>query len=472
MTDPAAKPPLFVDLDGTLIKTDSLLESVLKLTKRNPLFLLLYPFWLMQGRAGFKQQVAKRVSLAGSEVPVNEEFHEFLRQQQDRELILISASNQKAVDELAQNFDLFASCIGSSAGLNLRGHNKLEKIQQLCEKNGFAYAGNSSVDLPIWEQASEVLMVNCPPYLRSQLSATASVQEFDAPLPWFSQLLKAMRPHQWLKNGLLFVPLILAHQANDIGLLAQATIAFISFSLCATSVYLLNDLMDLDADRQHRQKKNRPFAAGTLSLQLGIGVHFLLLLTAFALAFILPAGFVTVLLGYWVLTVLYTVVLKRILLLDLIVLAQLYTIRLVAGAAAVSVVASPWLLGFSMALFFSLGIVKRVTELINADNGGKKLPGRAYRSDHRRLLTLIGTVCSLLTVTTVGFYINSEEAMRLYSKPMMLWPICILLFLILYRLWGFALGGKLEEDPVLFAISDHPSQVATVLMFLVLYLAI
>ncbi len=472
MSEPVTNIPLFVDLDGTLIKSDSLLESVLILIKSNPLTLFLLPFWLMTGRAGFKQRVAERVSLASCALPVNEEFYAFLELQKERELTLISASNQKVVDEIAQHFDLFSNCIGSTEAHNLRGHNKLEMIYKLCNNGDFSYAGNSSVDLPIWEQASEVIMVNCPPGLRTRLKNSSGLLSFDAPSPWPGQLWQAMRPHQWLKNGLLFVPLILAHQANDIDLLVRASIAFISFSLCASSVYLLNDLMDLAADRQHKQKKSRPFAAGTLSLQLGIIAHFLLLATAFALAFTLPIGFVAVLTGYWILTALYTVLLKRILLLDLIVLAQLYTIRLVAGAAAVSVVASPWLLGFSMALFFSLGIVKRVTELIKADSADRQLPGRAYKGDHRRLLTLIGTLCSLAAVVTIGFYITSEEALRLYSEPMMLWPICILLFLVLYRLWGFALGGRLEEDPVLFAISDHPSQLATALMFVVLYLAI
>lgn len=434
--------------------------------------LFLLPVWLLQGRASFKQRVAERVSLTNRNFPLNTEFFAYLQAQKERELTLISAANQKAVSEIAEEFGLFNACIGSSEDLNLRGRNKLERIQQLCQHGDFAYAGNSHVDLPIWEQAREVIMVNCPNRLQDRLDHSATASVFDEPAPWAGQLIKAMRPHQWLKNGLLFVPLILAHQFDELLLLSQAAIAFISFSFCASSVYLLNDLMDLDADRQHKQKKDRPFAAGTLSLQLGIVVHFLLLLSAFFLAFFLPSEFFIVLTAYWVLTVLYTLLLKRILLLDLIVLAQLYTIRLVAGAAAVSVIASPWLLGFSMALFFSLGIVKRVTELINLEIAAESLPGRAYRNDHRRLLTFIGTLCSIVAVGTIGFYINSDEAARLYSTPMMLWPICVLLFLILYRLWGFALGGKLEEDPVLFAISDHPSQLATALMFLVLYLAI
>jgi len=442
------------------------------LLKSNPLFVFLLPWWLRKGRAGFKQEIAQRVSLAEVDLPLNEEFFAYLQDQDERELVLISATNQKAIDEIAQHYELFNDCIGSSGDLNLRGRNKLERIQQLCDQGAFAYAGNSHVDLPIWEQASQVIMVNSPAKLQERLADAADIKLFDQPRPWLQQLLQAMRPHQWLKNGLLFVPLILAHQANETALLVQSFIAFLSFSLCASSVYLLNDLMDLPADRQHKEKKHRPFAAGTLPLQIGFIAHFVLLLVSFALAIMLPAGFFQVLLGYWMLTVLYTLLLKRILLLDLIVLAQLYTIRLVAGAAAVSVVASPWLLGFSMALFFSLGMVKRVTELINADPDKEQLPGRAYRHDHRRMLTLIGTLCSLVAVITIGLYINSEEAVRLYSEPLMLWPICVLLFLVLYRMWGFALAGKLEEDPVLFAISDHPSQVATGLMFLVLYLAI
>jgi 4-hydroxybenzoate polyprenyltransferase/phosphoserine phosphatase len=475
LSAPDSKTPLFVDLDGTLIKTDSLLESVLVLVKSNPLYLFVLPLWLLQGRAGFKHEVASRVSLKNLQLPLNEEFSKFLKEQKDkgRQLTLISATNQKAVDEIANRFELFTAAIGSSEDLNLRGNNKLDHIQQLCSGEAFSYAGNSSVDLPIWESAAEVVMVNCTARLQNRIENDAPKLHFDPPNHRAAELWRAMRPHQWLKNGLLFVPLILAHQIQELGLLLQACIGFVSFSLCASSVYLLNDLMDLNADRLHASKKHRPFAAGRLPLGLGVFVHFFLLLLAFLFALFLPPGFFAVLLGYWMLTVLYTFVLKRILLLDLLVLAQLYTIRLVAGAAAVDVAASPWLLAFAMALFFSLAVVKRVTELNNTDQlESESVPGRAYRLQHKRALTVVGMFASLIAVVIIGFYINGEEALRLYSSPMMLWPICILLFLILWRLWGFALGGKLEEDPVLFAANDHPSQLAAALMFLVLYLAI
>lgn len=473
MSESAEKLPLFVDLDGTLIKTDSLLESVLLLLKSNPLYLFVLPLWLLRGRAAFKHKIASRVSLSAGRIPVNEEFFTWLKDQKERDLILISASNQKAVDEIARSFDLFDAHIGSTGTHNLKGENKLRRIRELSGDSRFAYAGNSRADLPIWEAASQVVMVNCPAQLGHKFRNHKQCLHFDPPGQLLRNLWRTMRPHQWLKNGLLFVPLILAHRVEEIDLVVQAMTGFLSFSLCASSVYVLNDLMDLNADRSHSHKQNRPLASGELPLHIGVIAHILLLFAAFALAWYLPVGFFAVLFGYWLLTVLYTFVLKRIFLLDLLVLAQLYTIRLVAGAAAVAVIASPWLLAFSMVLFFSLAAVKRVTELIRTPElAQKKLPGRAYRNSHKGLLTGFGMLGSMLAVVTIGFYINGDEAQRLYGSPLLLWPICILLSLILFRLWRFALGGKLQEDPVLFAISDHPSQFATALMFLVLYLAI
>ena len=473
MSESVANTPIFVDLDGTLIKTDSLLESALLLVKSNPFYLFILPFWLLQGRAAFKHKVASRVVLSAQRLPVNQEFFAWLENQKERDLILISASNQKTVDEIAQSFDLFSAHIGSTQTHNLKGKNKLRRIRKLCGESGFAYAGNSHADLPIWEAASQKLLVNCPASLKQKLNSQSECLQFDQPGPWLGKFWRTMRPHQWLKNGLLFVPLILAHQVQEPDLVMQALLGFLSFSLCASSVYILNDLMDLNADRAHSNKKDRPLASGELPLHRAIAALFLLLLAAFLLAVMLPVGFFAVLFGYWFLTVLYTFVLKRIFLLDLLVLAQLYTIRLVAGAAAVNVIASPWLLAFSMALFFSLAAVKRIIELINSSGQpGNSLPGRAYRDAHKFLLTGFGMLGSLLAVITIGFYINSEEAQRLYGTPGLLWPICVLLLLILWRLWRFALGGKLHDDPVLFAISDHPSQLATALMFLVLYLAI
>jgi 4-hydroxybenzoate polyprenyltransferase/phosphoserine phosphatase len=465
--------PLFVDLDGTLIKSDLSVESLLCLLKRNPLYMLVLPLWLLKGLAHLKQKIAERVDLDTSRLAVNEEFMAYLRQQKERgrSLTLISASNQKYVDAVAAQSGLFTRSIGSSDSDNLKGRHKLARIEELTGKQAFAYAGNSAADIPLWQAATEVIKVNCSADLFRANGSSQSELQFDSPAPWLPQLWRAMRPHQWLKNGLIFVPLILAHRINELPLAFAALLAFFSFSLCASSVYLLNDLLDLDSDRRHASKCSRPLAAGTLPLVTALLAAPLLLLLAFAVAALLPIAFLQALFAYWLLTLLYSVYLKSVFLLDVVTLGLLYTQRLIAGAAAVSVIASPWLLAFSFCMFLGLALVKRVTEVQDA-SGEDSVPGRAYKPSQRSLLTITGVSANFVAVLVFAFYIYAPETTALYSSPTILWGVCVLLLILLIRLWHHAIGGRLHHDPILFAVSDLPSQVLTGLMFVVLWLAI
>ena len=467
--------PLFVDLDGTLIKTDLLFEGLFLLLRHNPLFLLVLPIWLLRGRAKLKQEIAKRVCSDVSLLPVNEEFRDYLRKEKDagRALTLISASDQQAVDRVAVHFGLFDQSVGSDGSTNLKSEAKLAKIQELSGGKEFAYAGNSAADIPVWSAAEEVIRVNCRGSLGNSTTQGKLEKHFDQPDALLPVLWRALRPHQWLKNGLLFIPLILAHQISDLNLLQHALTAFICFSLVASSVYLLNDLLDLEADRKHRSKCYRPLASGKLPIQFATLVAPLLLVIALLIAHLLPLDFLIVLAVYWALTLLYSFFLKQLFLVDVITLAGLYTLRLLAGAAAVHVEASPWLIAFSMSLFLGLAIVKRVTELANLiEESEMKMPGRAYATSHLKFLSILGVAASMTAVLVFAFYINAEETITLYSSPITLWPICGLLFLILFRIWNFAIEGKLQDDPVLFALSDHPSQIASGLMFVILWMAI
>lgn len=467
------QPPLFVDLDGTLIKSDLSVESLLCLLKRNPLYLIVLPLWLIKGLAHLKQKIAERVDLETSRLAANEEFMAYLKQQKERgrSLTLISASNQKYVDAVASDFALFTESIGSSASDNMKGRHKLNRIKELTGEKPFAYAGNSAADIPLWQAATEVIKVNCSAGLYRVIGSNQSELMFDTPAPWLPQLWRAMRPHQWLKNGLIFVPLILAHRINELPLAFAALLAFFSFSLCASSVYLLNDLLDLDNDRRHASKCRRPLAAGTLPLVTAIQAAPLLLLLAFAVAALLPIAFLQALFAYWLLTLLYSVYLKSVFLLDVVTLALLYTQRLIAGAAAVAVIASPWLLAFSLCLFLGLALVKRVTEVQDA-GGEDSVPGRAYKPSHRSMLTITGVSANFAAVLVFALYIYAPETTVLYSSPVILWGVCVLLLILLIRLWQRAIAGKLHHDPLLFAVSDLPSQLLTGLMFVVLWLAI
>jgi len=465
--------PLYVDLDGTLIKSDLMFESILLLVKRNLMFILALPFWLLKGRAYLKARLAERVRVSVDQLPVNEEFHAYLKGQkeQGRELILISASNQDVVDDVSSHFNLFSHAIGSGSKLNLKAKNKLAKIKELTEGERFSYAGNSVDDLPIWQEASEALLVNCGNSLAKRVN-NEQTNRFDRPPSLFATFLQAMRPHQWLKNLLVFVPLLLSHQLNQTNLLLVSLVAYISFSLCASSVYFLNDLFDLKADRQHQTKRKRAFASGELPLAAGFIGGPILFLAAILIALSLPQTFVVVLLFYWLLTSLYSYYLKTLFLVDVFTLAILYSLRIVAGAAAIAVETTVWLLAFSFFLFLGLALVKRVTELLNViAEGQSKIEGRAYRDEHLSLLSRIGSASSAAAIVVFILYITAPETTGLYNMPLVLWLICPLLMFLLYRIWQLAHTQKLEEDPVLFALTDRVGQTIAVACGILIWIA-
>ena len=453
---------LFVDLDGTLIRTDLLFESLLRLIRRNPLYLAVIPFWLLRGRAWLKHQIARRVKIDAAGLPYNEEFLAWLRQQRagGRAMTLISASNQSYVDAVGEHLGLFEAAVGSDAETNLKSRRKLRRIEEIAEGGEFAYAGDSRADLPIWSRAKQIVMVNCAPAVSRRFASRENdVLNFGSAGAVFRPLLHAIRPHQWLKNTLLFVPLILSHQLTQPELLFASAIGFIGFCLCTSSVYLLNDMLDLDSDRAHRTKRKRPFAAGELPLAAGFVAAPALLAGAFLVSSLLPADFRLVLLIYWLLTCLYSFALKRIFLVDVATLATLYALRVAAGAEAIEVVTTNFLIAFSLCFFLGLALVKRVTELVNLQSQATEaVSGRAYRRSHEPLLSVIGCLASVMAVVVFAFYINAPATTRLYGSPLMLWLICPLLIVLLGRIWRLARAGRLHEDPVLFAVEDRFSQ--------------
>lgn len=434
------------------------------------------PLWLLKGRANLKHQLAQRVDIPYQLLPRNPEFHAYLTQQEEsgRDIVLISASNQQQVRELSNHWGIFIDAVGSDEELNLKAESKLLRIIELNQKSRFAYAGNSSADLPIWEEADEIVMVNCADSLSTKLENKGnSITQFDTPGSDLYKFFLAMRPHQWLKNGLLFLPLILSHQVNQSDLALQTFIGFVSFSLCASSVYFLNDMLDLNSDRQHHSKRFRQFAAGNLSLIYGFIGTPILLITAFAVATLLPPDFILVLFLYWVLTTLYSLFLKRLMIVDVLTLALLYTLRIIAGSAAITVVTTGWLLSFSFFLFLGLAIVKRYVEYSNLLSMKRSsTEGRAYSTGSLKMLSVAGVSSCLVAVAVFAIYINAPDTIELYAQPGLLWLICPLLLLLLGRIWNFAYQGKLDEDPVLFAVSDHPSQIITLLCGLLVWLAI
>ncbi len=469
--------PLCIDLDGTLIRSDLQIESLFALLKKNPLNLFLVFAWLWRGKAHMKEQIARRVELDVANLPYDRPFCDYLQEQKGsgRQLLLVTASNEKYARQVADYLGLFDKVMASDGAISLSGRRKAERLLAAFGERGFDYAGNARVDVKVWRHARQALLVNPEPGVRRLAQRVTELgPAFDDRPAGLATWLKAMRPHQWLKNLLLFVPLIMAHRVDEPGLLLQAVVAFVAFSLCASSVYLLNDLFDLEADRRHRLKRRRPLAAGDLSVQRAVLLAPLLLAVALLLSLLLPWRFTGVLLIYYLFTLAYSLRLKQSPLVDVLVLAGLYTLRIIAGAEAVALGSTFWLLAFSMFLFFSLAQVKRYSELRDLDQEGEEAmnAARGYRAVDLEGLAQSGVVSGYLSVLVLALYINSPQIEGLYHHPKLIWLLCPLLLYWIGRVWMLARRGEMHEDPVLFALRDRRSYAVATLMALILWAAI
>ncbi len=470
------KPPLCVDLDGTLIKTDLLWESLLVLLKQNPLLAILLPWWLLKGKAHLKHEIARRVTLDASTLPYDQELVEFLSNERraGRELMLATASHTSYAQAVAAHLGLFDERVyGSDRSVNLKGARKVALLVERYGARRFAYAGNSTADFPVWAEAGEAIVVNASATVVSRARTLTTVSRvFSTPVTWVKQVAKALRVHQWAKNVLVFVPVLASHQLTNGRLLLQAGLAFFSFSLCASSVYIVNDCLDLESDRRHPRKRNRPFASGSLSIPFGLALAAACLLGGILLAFALPRLFWLVLAGYLVLTTAYSLYLKQFVLLDVIILAQLYTVRVYGGGAATGVPPSHWLLTFSLFLFLSLALVKRFTELrLMSQAEGEGLPGRGYWVTDVEHVSSIGTASGLLAVLVLALYISSKEVLLLYTHADVLWLVCPVMLYWISRVWMLAYRNRMDDDPVVFAVKDPKSYAMAALIAAILFFA-
>lgn len=454
--------PLCVDLDGTLVNTDLSIESLFGVLRRRPWLAFMLPVWLSAGKARLKSELASRARPDVSVLPYNPQVLQLVTaaKESGRRVILVTGSHRSFADDVSAHLGLFDEVMATDDRVNLTGRRKAGALDECCGRGGYEYVANGRVDLPIWESAGAVVTVNAP---RSVVARVAKLNkphvDIASTRPTLRRWLKAIRLHQWAKNVLLFIPLITAHRLFDLDALLSGVIAFLSFGLCASATYIVNDLFDLDSDRHHRTKRNRPFASGALSLQSGIVASSLLLFGGVALAFALPVGFRAALLAYLCATLLYSFVLKRVASLDVLILAGLYTLRIIAGAFAAGVLLSFWLLAFSMFMFLCLALVKRVAELIELDrgprtNGEQKVRGREYDTADIHILQILGASSGYLAVLVLALYINSPEVSLLYRTPEILWLIAPLMLLWVTRLWVVTTRGYMDEDPVFFAIKD------------------
>ncbi len=468
--------PLCVDLDGTLIFSDALLESALLLIKRNPFNVLQFALWLLRGRAVLKAEIARRVKLNPATLPYNRELVSWLESEHagGRSLWLCTAANVRLAEAVAAHLGIFDGVIASDDHTNLAGDSKAARLVERFGERGFDYCGNEHRDLKVWRHANGAIVANGGPKLQRDAAASAPVlQAFPSRHNSLRAAFRAIRPHQWAKNALTFVPLLAAHAAGNSQSLIDVTLAAIAFCLCASSVYVLNDLLDLEADRAHPRKSKRPFAAGTLSIGAGLALVPALLGTAIVIANFLPVRFEMVFATYYLVTVAYSFSLKGRVIVDALALAGLYTLRIIAGAAAAAVPLSFWLLLFSVFLFLSLAFVKRFAEL-DALRRQQRLraAGRGYHVDDLPLLQNLGTSAGYLSVLVLALYINSPAVEGLYRQPKLIWFLCVLLLYWISRVWMKAQRGEMHDDPVVFALKDRVSLVVGVLAVITMLLAV
>lgn len=468
MTHPG-DPVLVVDMDGTLSRTDTLHEAVFAFVSASPWRAPALVGWLGLGKAGFKTRLADECLADAGRLPLNEAVLDLVRaaRAEGRRTALVSAADQRQAQALAARLGLFDEVHGTTkGGVNLSGAAKAAFLTDRYGEKGFDYVGDSRADLPVWRSARRAITVGAPPPLRAAAERCGGeTAHLDPPREGRARLapyLRALRPHQWLKNALIFMPMLAAHDFSAAG---AALAAFVAFSLTASSVYLINDLLDLSADRAHPRKRLRPFASAEVPLIHGVALAGLLVLAALLISLLFtPLLFLGALLLYYVATFAYSLVLKRKLIIDVWTLGGLYTLRILAGAAATGVPLSPWMLGFSMFLFLSLAAVKRQAELTDQIRGNKaQSAGRAYHVDDLPILRSIALSAGYAAVVVFALYISGPKVSALYSRPEALWLVCPLLLYWVSRMVMVTHRGDMTDDPIIYAARDRVSLIVVAL---------
>ena len=417
----------------------------------------------------------KRTAFDASFLPLRQDLLHWLREQRTagRHLtLLVDGDPEVGAQVVAATQGLFDETL-SIGGPGSAAERKRRALIERYGERQFVYVGSDASDLPVWEAAGAAVVVGATRLAERVGTKTRVLQVFAKPRATLKTWIKAIRLHQWVKNALIFMPALLAHQISDPAIMLKTALAFVSFGCCASSVYLINDLFDLPADRQHPRKRHRPFAAGLISIPSGILVAAALIACAVALAAVVGLAYSVVLAGYYILTWAYSLRLKRTALLDVMILAGLYTIRIIAGAAATGIEPSFWLLAMSVFMFLSLGFVKRYAELYDARKAGKLIGhSRGYGPDDLPLILSLGTAGSYAAIVVIALYINSPDSLQLYKHHKTLWLVCPLLLYWISRVWMLTSRGHMHDDPVVFALRDRVSLAVMVALGLIVYLAI
>lgn len=470
--------PLVVDLDGTLIRNDLLEETMVGFILRNPLRIFLVIKWLLSGKANLKFHLAQLTHIDVESLPYNQRVIDLIKEERSkgRVVVLATASHVIYAKKISEHLGLFDQVFATEKNLNLSAQNKCDKLVKEFGKGDFDYIGNSCDDLHVWKWSRLAYVVNPSASLRGRLKNLGNIERIISDKKnKFKIWARALRLHQWVKNFLIFVPLLASHKIHDFRLLIDGCLAFLFFGFCASHVYLFNDLTDLKNDRVHSTKRFRPIAVGHVSSLAALVVSAILLTTSFVGSFLLlPLWFGISLVSYYLLTLAYSLLLKRIAMLDIVTLASLYTMRIIAGTFAFGVALTFWMLAFSMFIFLSLSLVKRYAELHEKRAlGSKKMAhGRGYYASDLEILSSMGVVSGYLSVMVLALYIQDKATITLYSHPRIIWFACPVLLFWISRIWMVTHRGQMHDDPVVFAIKDKTSWLVGALFAFVFWLAI
>ncbi len=458
--------PLAVDLDGTLIATDLLWEGLFLLLRKNPLLLFMVPFWLVSGPARLKQEIAARVDIDPAGLPYRDALIERLKAERaaGRRIILATGTPRKFAEAIATHLGIFDAVHATDGHENLTSGRKCAVLVAAYGDGGFDYAGNSRHDLKCFDVAREAIVV-APDRQAARWRAAHGSELLETPKPTLKTYLKMLRAHQWAKNVLIAVPMVLSHEYLNVGMILACLLAFVSFSTAASAVYILNDFFDLALDRRHKTKRKRPFASGLLSIPFGLKVAAALVLISAGTAAFLPPLFWAALAGYLVMTTAYSLSVKRMLLGDVLMLAGLYTMRILAGAAATGTNVSFWLLAFSIFFFLSLALVKRFVELRQTPDlvVGQRIAGRGYRAEDQEIIAQAGMASAFSSALVLALYIDSQAVKDAFHNPWLVWPVAPIILYLTMRIWILARRDEMHDDPVVFIISDWRSQVVILL---------
>lgn len=468
--------PLYVDFDGTLTATDLLHESLLQLVRASPLSLLRLPMWLARGKAALKREVAQRTEIDVTTLPYRPEVLQLVRNARDsgRRTVLATASDAKFAQQVADHLGVFDSVLASDGVRNLSGAGKLAAIIADAGGRSFCYAGDRAADLAIWRGAEAAVVVSRSDALVRKVAQVTAVEAvIRPPAATLQRYFYGMRVHQWVKNLLIFLPLMPALDDLTAPLIRNSLLAFAAFSFMASGIYLINDLLDLPSDRRHHRKRLRPFAAGDIPVRHGMAMAAALCGASLAISFAtLPLSFVGVLSFYMVLTIGYSVDLKRRAVVDVFALAGLYTIRVAAGTAATGLLLSFWILSFSLFIFLSLALAKRYVELTSSPGTVQQMGrDRGYFPTDSSFVLCAGVASGQMAVLLLSLYIQDHNTVAHYDNPMYLWILIPVFLFWTMRIWLKAIRGALDDDPVVFVARDWVSQLAAGLAVVTLWMA-